>query len=388
MLSKLLIRRFVRDADNVHDPRVRGAYGKLAGVAGIAANVVLFFGKLLAGFLSGSVAVIADAFNNLSDAGSSVVTLVGFRLSSAPPDKEHPFGHGRVEYLSALTVAALIMLAGVELATSAVEKILSPEDATFSWVSTAILVASIAVKAWMAHFSGSIGKRIHSEALTASATDSRNDVICTAVVLVSSLFTLVTDINIDGWVGAAVALFVIWSGFSIVRETISPLLGEAPDPELVKEIRELVMAQDGIVGIHDLIVHNYGPGRCIVSLHAEVPCDRDILHSHEIVDAVERLLSEKLNIIACIHMDPVDTKDERVVDLRRMTATIVNAVDPSLSMHDFRVVFGEQRSNLIFDLVVPYAVKEVAPLQAEIERRVQEADPHLFAVITVDREWS
>lgn len=388
MLSKLLIRRFVRDADNVQDPRVRGAYGKLAGVAGIVANVVLFFGKLLAGVLSGSVAVIADAFNNLSDAGSSVVTLVGFRLSSAPPDKEHPFGHGRIEYLSALTVAALIMLAGVELATSAVEKILAPEKATFSWISVAILIASIAVKAWMALFNSTIGKRIRSEALAASAADSRNDVLCTAVVLISSVFTRITGINIDGWVGAAVALFVIWSGFSIVRETVSPLLGEAPDPELVQEIHDLVMAEDGIVGIHDLIVHNYGPGRCLVSLHAEVPCDEDILHSHEIVDGIERMLLEKLNIVACIHMDPVDTKDERVADLRAMVATIIGGMDRGLSLHDFRVVFGEQRSNLIFDLVVPYAAKDVEALKSEIEQKIQEADPHLFAVITVDREWS
>ena len=388
MLSNFLIRRFVGDADNVQDPRVRGAYGKLAGIAGIVANVVLFFGKLLAGVLSGSVAVIADAFNNLSDAGSSVVTLVGFRLSSAPPDKEHPFGHGRIEYLSALTVAALIMLAGVELATSAVEKILAPEEATFSWISAAILVASIAVKAWMALFNSTIGKRIRSEALAASAADSRNDVLCTAVVLISSVFTLVTGINIDGWVGAAVALFVIWSGFSIVRETVSPLLGEAPDPELVQAIHDLVMAQDGIAGIHDLIVHNYGPGRCLVSLHAEVPCDEDILHSHEIIDSIEQMLLEKLNIVACIHMDPVDTKDERVAGLRAMVATIIGELDIGLSLHDFRVVFGEQRSNLIFDLVVPYAVKDTEALKSEIEKKIQEVDPHLFAVITVDREWS
>lgn len=388
MLTNCLIRRFVRDADNIQDPRVRGAYGKLAGAAGVAANVLLFLGKLLAGALSGSVAVIADAFNNLSDAGSSVVTVVGFRLSAAPPDKEHPFGHGRVEYLSALTVAALIMLAGVELASSAVSKIITPDPASFSWLSAAILVASIAVKAWMACFNRSIGKKIRSEALAASAADSCNDVICTGVVLLSSLFTLATGINIDGWIGAAVALFVIWSGFSVMRETISPLLGEAPDPELVKDIRERVMAQEGIIGVHDLIVHNYGPGRCIVSLHAEVPSDGDILKSHEIVDAVERRLAEELNIIACIHMDPVDTGDERVSTLRVLTETVLQDIDPSLTLHDFRVVFGEQRSNVIFDVVVPFAIKDVASLQPEIERRLQIVDPRLYAVVTIDREWS
>ena len=349
--------------------------------------MLLFIGKVLAGILSGSVAVIADAFNNLSDAGSSVVTLVGFRLSSAPPDKEHPFGHGRIEYLSALTVAALIMMAGVELALSAADKILHPAAAEFSWVAAAILIVSIAVKAWMAIFNRAISRRIRSEALAASATDSRNDVICTAVVLLSSVFTLFTGVVVDGWVGVAVALFVVWSGFSILRETISPLLGQAPDPELVNAIRELVLAEEGIVGVHDLIVHNYGPGRCIVSLHAEVPSHGDILKSHEIIDAVERRLAEKLNIIACIHMDPVDTQDERVASLRVLAETMLQDIDASLTLHDFRVVFGEERINVIFDAVVPFDYKEAASLRAEVERRLQVVDPRLFAVITVDRDW-
>lgn len=387
MLTEWLIRRHVRDSENVRAPQVRGAYGKLAGVTGIAANVILFFGKVLAGVLSGSVAMVADAFNNLSDAGSSIVTLVGFRLSAAPPDKKHPFGHGRMEYLSALTVAALIMLAGVELASSAVDKILHPTPTEFSWVSAVILLASIDIKAWLAGFNKTIGRRIGSEALAASAADSRNDVICTAVVLASSLVSLFTDVAVDGWVGVAVALFVIWSGFSIMRETVSPLLGEAPDPQLVSEIRERVLAQDGIVGVHDLIVHNYGPGRCIVSLHAEVPSHGDILRSHEIIDTVERRLSEELNLIACIHMDPVDTEDSRVADLRVLTETVVQDIDPSLSLHDFRVVFGEQRTNVIFDVVVPYTFAQVDTLQEEIQRRLRVADPHLFAIITVDREW-
>lgn len=387
MLTDRLVRRFVSDADKVNDPRVRGAYGKLAGVTGIIANVLLFIGKVLAGVLSGSVAMIADAFNNLSDAGSSIVTLVGFRLSSAPPDKEHPFGHGRMEYLSALTVAALIMMAGVELATSAVDKILHPVATDFSWVAAAILAASILVKAWMAYFNRAIGRRIRSDALAASATDSRNDVLCTAVVLLSSVFTFITDIAVDGWVGVAVALFVVWSGFSILRETISPLLGQAPDPELVRAIRELVLAEEGIVGVHDLIVHNYGPGRCIVSLHAEVPSHGDILKSHELIDSVERRLSQEMNIIACIHMDPVDTQDERVASLRVLTETMLQDIDASLTLHDFRVVFGEERINVIFDVVVPFTYKEAALLQAEIERRLQVVDPRLFAVITVDQDW-
>ncbi len=387
MLTKWLIHRFVNDSENVRDTQVRGAYGKLAGIAGISANVVLFFGKLLAGALSGSVAIIADAFNNLSDAGSSIVTLVGFRLSAAPPDKKHPFGHGRMEYLSALTVAALIMLAGFELASSAVDKIIHPTPTEFSWISALILVASIDMKAWLAKFNRTIGQRIGSEALAASAADSRNDVICTGVVLLSSCLSLFVDIPVDGWVGVAVAVFVIWSGFSVMRETVSPLLGEAPDPLLVQDIRDRVLAQEGIVGVHDLIVHNYGPGRCIVSLHAEVPSHEDIWHSHELIDTVERRLSEELNIIACIHMDPVDTQDERVSNLKILTETVLQDIDSSLSLHDFRVVFGEQRSNVIFDVVVPYTYQAVDELQPEVERRLQVVDPHLFVVMTIDREW-
>ncbi len=387
MLAKALISRFVCEPENTAAAAVRTAYGKLAGVTGLAANVLLFVFKLLAGILSGSVAIIADAFNNLSDAGSSVVTLVGFRLAGSPPDEEHPFGHGRVEYLSALTVAALIMLAGIELAGSAVGKILEPAPSAFSWVTGVILAVSILVKLWMARFNRHIGDRIRSDALIAAATDSRNDVICTAVVLVSSMFTYFTAIRIDGYVGVAVSLFVIWSGFSVLRETLSPLLGEAPDPELVEQIRRIVLENEGIVGIHDLIVHNYGPGRCIVSLHAEVPAHGDILHSHELIDSVERRLVRELNITACIHMDPVDTEDEQVRELRVLTETILSDIDPALSLHDFRLVRGEQRINVIFDVVVPFGYAK-ADLQAEIERRLQIVDNRLFVVLTVEHSFT
>ncbi len=386
MLTKALIGRFVREHENTAVPAVRTAYGKLAGAAGLVANVLLFLFKLLAGLLSGSVAIIADAFNNLSDAGSSVVTLVGFRLAGSPPDEEHPFGHGRVEYLSALTVAALIMLAGIELAGSAIGKILEPAPSSFSWMTAVILAASILVKLWMARFNRHIGDRIRSDTLIAAATDSRNDVICTAVVLASSVFTHFTDIQIDGYVGAAVSLFVIWSGFSVLKETLSPLLGEAPDPELVEQIRRIVLENEGIVGIHDLIVHNYGPGRCIVSLHAEVPAHGDILHSHELIDAVERRLVRELNVTACIHMDPVDTQDAQVRELRVLTETILGDIDPALSLHDFRLVRGEQRINVIFDVVVPFGY-EKADLQAEIERRLQSVDKRLFVVLTVEHSF-
>lgn len=388
MLTTCLIKHFVKEADRTDDVRVRHAYGRLAGVAGIVANALLFVIKLIIGGFSGSVAIVADAFNNLSDAASSVVTLIGFRLAAAPADEEHPFGHGRMEYLSALTVAALIMVAGVELATSAFDKILHPVSAEFSWVTAMVLAVAIGVKLWMALFQHRIGKTISSQALLAASADSRNDVLCTAVVLGSSLISLFTDVNIDGYVGLAVALFVIWAGFSILRETISPLLGEAPDPALVEAIRRTVLEQEGIVGIHDLIVHNYGPGRCLVSLHAEVPAHGDILASHELVDAVEHRLMREFNIVACIHMDPVDTRDERVDTLRTLTSTMLEDIDARLTLHDFRVVFGEQRINLIFDVVVPFGYAEKDSLQARLQQRLQRTDPRLFVVMMIEHRYS
>ena len=389
MLTSFLIRRFVRDRDNVKDGRVRYAYGRLAGIAGLTANILLFALKLLAGVLSGSLAIMADAFNNLSDAGSSIVTLVGFKLSSAPPDKEHPFGHGRVEYLSAMAVAVLIMIAGFELATSAVDKILHPTPTDISWLTVVILAASIAVKLWMALFYRKVGRTIDSETLKAACADSRNDVICTGVVLVSSVVGGITDVAIDGYVGAAVALFVIWSGFSIIREAVSPLLGQAPDAEMVEQIKKTVLSHEGIVGIHDLMIHSYGPGRCVISLHAEVPCREDMMRSHDRIDCVEKDLMREFNAIACIHMDPVDTEDERVETLRVLAETVAQDIDRRLSLHDFRVVFGETHTNLIFDLVVPFDFKgDQAALGEEIQRRVQLADPRLFVVATVEHSFT
>ncbi len=389
MLTSLLIRRFVKDRENVKDSRVRCAYGKLAGAAGLAANLLLFLLKLLAGAVSGSLAIMADAFNNLSDAGSSVVTLVGFKLSSAPPDKEHPFGHGRMEYLSTMAVAVLIMIAGFELANSAVEKILHPTPTAISWLPVAILAVSIGVKLWMALFYRRIGRIIDSEALKAACADSRNDVICTGVVLVSALICWITEVAVDGYVGAAVALFVIWSGFSIIREAVSPLLGQAPDPEMVEDIKKTVLAHEGIVGIHDLMIHSYGPGRCVISLHAEVPCREDLIRSHDRIDCIEKELMRKYDAVACIHMDPVDTEDERVEALRELVQAVTQDIDRRLALHDFRVVFGETHTNLIFDLVVPFDFKEPPQsLSGEIQRRVQVTDPRLFVVATVEHSYT
>ncbi len=386
-MTNWLIRRFVREPDNTADPDVRYAYGRLAGGAGIAANILLFAVKLLAGILAGSLSIIADGFNNLSDAGSSVVTLIGFKLSSAPPDEKHPFGHGRMEYLSALAVAAMIMIAGFELFTSAIDKILHPTPTEVNLLTLVILAAAIAVKLWMALFFRRVGERIDSESLKASAADSRNDVLCTGVVFITSLLSLWLPVSIDGYVGVAVALFVLWAGFSVMRETVSPLLGQAPEEALVADVKRTVMAYDGVVGVHDLMIHNYGPGRMVMSLHAEVPCQADILQSHDLIDRIERDMQEKYRAVVCIHMDPVDFDNPEVARLRAMVAMQVAEMDEGMTIHDFRVVFGQSHTNLIFDLVVPFGKDENAAA-AELSRRVQDQDPTLFTVITVEHAYA
>ena len=388
MLTRALCRRFIKDSDNHTDPKVRLAYGRLAGIVGIVCNAILCVLKLIAGILAGSVAMIADAFNNLSDAGSSVVTLIGFKLAGAPPDKDHPFGHGRMEYLSAMGVAVLIILAGFELAGSALDKILHPTEATFSLISTVILAVSIGIKLWMALFSGRIGRLIHSDALAAAGTDSRNDVLCTAVVLISSVVGYFTSWSPDGWVGMAVALFVIWSGFTVIRDTVSPLLGQAPNPQLVEDIQKTVLSYEGVVGIHDLIIHDYGPGRIIVSLHAEVPEDQPINKSHDVIDNIEMELLEKFNILSCIHMDPVDTDNPETLRLKELAIGLMNGIDERLTLHDFRVVTGETHTNLLFDLVVPHQTKNTEELATRMQEAVHNADPKLYAVIKVEHSYT
>ena len=388
MLTKWLVKTFVKRPEDTDDERVRYTYGRLAGAAGLTANVLLFAAKLAIGALSGSVAILADAFNNLSDAGSSIVTLVGFKLSSAPPDAEHPFGHGRMEYLSALGVAALIMAAGFELFLSAVDKIRHPALPEFGVLTIVVLALAIAVKLWLALFYKKIGNTIRSEALKASCADSRNDVICTGVVLLTSLIGWLSGVAIDGYVGLLVALFVIWSGFTVIKETVSPLLGQAPDPEMVQDIKNTVMAHPGIIGVHDLMIHNYGPGRLVLSLHAEVSCHEDMMRSHDLIDCVERELSRKYRAIACIHMDPVDSGNEEVEALKITVETILEDIDPRLTMHDFRVVFGETHTNLIFDVVAPFDFKDEASVKAELQRRVTVVNPHLFTVVTVEHSFT
>ena len=383
-----LIRTFIKDADNTDAPSVRYAYGKLAGIAGIVCNLLLFIFKIIAGTLAASVAIIADAFNNLSDAGSSVVTLVSFRLSGMPADEEHPFGHGRLEYLSAMAVAVLIVIAGFELAGSAFDKILHPAASHTDLVTVIILVAAIAVKLWLAIFNHRIGKRIHSDALLAAGVDSRNDVLCTSLVLVSAIVGYFTDWMIDGYVGLAIALFVMWSGFAIIRDTLSPLLGQKPDETLVANIKDTVLSYDGVVGIHDLIVHDYGPGRIIASLHAEVPASQDILVSHDIIDQIENDLMRTYNIVSCIHLDPVATDDPETIRLKAITEEVLAAIDGQLTMHDFRVVAGHTHTNVLFDIIVPYDYPDRSALVARIDTSLKAHDERLNAVVKIENAYA
>ncbi len=388
MFTRLLIRCFIRHPEDTTSPQARGAYGRLAGVAGLCCNALLFLFKLLAGLLSGSVAVTADAFNNLSDAGSVVVTLVGFRLAAAPADKEHPFGHGRIEYLSAMGVAVLIVVAGFELARDALDKILHPVQAQFSLLTAVILCVSILVKLWMAVFYRKIGRAVSSEALLASSIDSRNDTICTALVLLCTVIGQFLPFAIDGFVGMAVALFVMWSGFGVIRGAVGPLLGQRPDPALVEGIRDTVLSHEGVLGVHDLMVHDYGPGRVIASLHAEVPQRQDILVSHEIVDEIERELLRKYNIVSCIHMDPVDDRDPRLRRLREQTEQILHELDGRLTLHDLRLVPGAAHTNLIFDIVVPCDMKDTDTLVDTVRQRLREIDPTLDAAIKLEHRYT
>lgn len=357
-MTELLLRLFVRDYKNTSSPSVHSAIGKLAGVTGIVCNILLFLGKLAAGILSGSVSIIADAVNNLSDASSSLVTLLGFRMAQQPADRDHPYGHARYEYLSGLVIAALILLIGADLAKSSAEKILHPEDVAFSAVTFAILLCSIAVKIWMALFFASLGRRIRSTTLRATSVDSRNDVITSSAVLAGCLVNYFLDINIDGWVGLAVAIFILYSGVSIAKETVSPLLGKRADPALVEKISSLVLAHGKILGIHDLLVHDYGPGQCFASLHAELSAEEDPLVCHDIIDEIECEVLEKLNVHLVIHYDPVVQNDEEWDEMRHTVSKIIRDIDPHLSMHDFRMVRGAKQTKLVFDLAVPYSMTD------------------------------
>ncbi len=385
-MTEFLVRRFIPRWEETRDPAVRQQYGRLGSIVGILVNLLLSGGKLAAGALSGSVAITADGVNNLSDAGSSLISLVSFRLAARPADAEHPFGHARIEYLSSMAVAVLILLLGVELAQTSLGKILSPEEAAFSWLTAGVLVLSILAKLWLYRFNRSLGRRIDSELMAATAADSLSDVLATTGVLVSTVASPFLGFSLDGYMGVLVAVFILRSGAEIIREAMDKLLGQAPTGELVAEIESYVRSYDGVMDCHDLVVHSYGPGRCFATVHAEVPAGRDIMASHDIIDNIERDIFREKGIHLVIHMDPVVTDDVRVEQLRRLVREVLAEVGTELTFHDFRIVAGPSHTNMIFDISAPFAFPlGDSELCRRMEEKLKERDNSLFAVITVDR---
>ena len=383
LLAKLLIH-----PEGKSERALRTAYGILCGAVGIVLNLLLFGGKLLAGSLSGSIAITADAFNNLSDAGSSLLTTLGFRLAEQKADRRHPFGHGRVEYLVGLAVSMVILFMGLELARSSVQKIRTPEPVECSWLIVAILTVSIAVKLYMAFYNRQAGRRFHAPTMLATAADSLSDSAATLAVLVATLVSRFTGVQIDGWMGVLVALFILWSGLMAAKDTVDPLLGQPPSPEFVEEVRRLVLAHPRVRGIHDLIVHDYGPGRRMISLHAEVSAEEELLSIHDEIDNVERELRERLHCQAVIHMDPVLTGEQAVDEARQRITAVAHCIDDGISLHDFRMVPGPTHTNVIFDAVVPFGFRLT---DAEVEEKLREAvaalDDSWYAVVCVERSY-
>ena len=384
-MTKLLLRLFVKNYENSEDMAVRASVGKLAGATGIVCNIILFLGKLAAGLLAGSVAIIADAVNNLSDASSAVVTLLGFRLAQQPADEAHPYGHARYEYLSGLMVAVLILVIGVELVKSSVGKIIHPEAIDFSMITVGILVASVLVKLWMSLFFGTLGKRISSLTLQATSVDSRNDVVSTVAVLAGCVAGYFLHVNIDGYVGLLVAVFILYSGVNIVKETISPLLGEQADEELVGKIKALVLSCEEVLNVHDLLIHDYGPGRCFASIHAEVSARIDPMEVHDILDDIECEAMKKLNVHLVIHYDPVLPDDAEWTEMSNMMGEIIKEVAPEVTMHCFRMVGGAKQKNLVFDLMVPYdSEKTNQGLKKEIDAQLAARNKKYGTIIRFD----
>lgn len=379
---------FVKDYKNTNDEAVRHRYGILGGTVGIILNILLFVFKILAGVFTRSISIVADAFNNLSDAGSSLITLIGFKLAGKPADHDHPFGHGRFEYISALFVSVLILFMGFELAKSSVGKIINPGSVFLGTASVVILIAAVLTKGWMFLFNRKIGKTINSQSLIAGAKDSLSDSVATLAVLISLVVSHIFSINIDGYAGLAVSVFILYTGVGAMRDAISPLLGSTPDEELVKGISDTVMSHSEIVGIHDLVIHNYGPTRFMLSLHAEVPADSDILRIHDTIDIIEKEISYKFACDAVIHMDPIETDNDIITHTRERVNSIVKGISDKLSIHDFRMVSGDTHSNLIFDITVPFEFEmSDKELINEIQRAVSEYNKAYYVVITIDKNY-
>ena len=390
MITDYLIKTFIKDNEKVDNIKVRNAYGNLAGAVGIIVNVLLFSIKLSVGLIAGSVAVMADAFNNLSDAASSIITIIGFKMANKPADAEHPFGHGRIEYISALIVSFLVMLVGLQFVKSSFERITNPAIVKFEIIPFLLLLVSIIFKVWLSKFNKNIGYKINSSALKAAATDALGDVFTSSTVVISFLLARFTQFPLDGYIGVFVACAIIYSGYGLIKETLNPLLGEAPDPVLVSNISDMVMSYENINGIHDLVVHNYGPGRIMASIHAEIPSDIDVMTIHHIIDTAEREISKKLNIYLVIHMDPICVDTDEIVDARKVVEDVLKTYPSVKSLHDFRVVGENDIKNLIFDIVVNPAdlndcfTKE--KLASFIERDIKKIHPQFNCVITVDLE--
>ena len=387
-MTKLLVKLFVNDADNTGDPDVRARYGMLSGVVGIICNIFLTAAKFVVGTLTGSIAITADAANNLSDAGSSVVNLLGFKLASRPADEEHPFGHGRIEYICALAVSFLVLMMGGELIRSSVDKIIHPEPVQFSAAAVIVLILSIAVKIWMALFNRNIGRRIDSPAVGAVMMDSLSDTAATTVSMAALILSKFTTLPVDGYLGIVVALFIVYTGISIFKDTMSVLLGSVPDPKLVKSLEEEILSYDGVVGVHDLIVHDYGPSRVFASAHAEVSASDNIMVCHDTIDRIERDIKRKFKIDMVIHMDPIVVDDEKVNELRLKIAGIVKSVNPDFTMHDFRMVEGPTHTNLIFDLVIPHKCDmKKMEIFDRVNSRVRELGENYYSVITIENSF-
>lgn len=385
-MTNLLIKTLIKNPQNVADPVTRRRYGNFAGMVGIATNFLLFIMKIIVGTLSGSIAITADAINNLTDSGSSLVTIVGFKISGKPADSDHPFGHGRMEYIAGLIVSFIVVILGYQLIASSVAKIIHPQETRFDVYTLIVLVASIAIKVWQCLFYRKIGKKIDSLTLIATSSDSRNDVLATTSVLIAAVITIITGVNLDGYMGAVVGLFIVVSGMRLTFETVSPLLGTAPRQELVDRIHHKVLSYDHIIGIHDLSVHNYGQCECFASLHCEVPAEQDVMLSHDVIDNIERdFLEEGIHLV--IHLDPVVTGDQKTNELKAQIQSIVSQISPFIGIHDFRAVWSISHTNLIFDIVVPFKFEwRDNELIKMISDRISEIDKNYHAVITVDHD--
>ncbi|MFR7907321.1 MAG: cation diffusion facilitator family transporter [Oscillospiraceae bacterium] len=385
-MVNFLIKTFIKNSENTENPKIRQKYGTLSSIVGIICNVLLFLIKYAMGTLSHSISIVSDAFNNLSDCAGCLVTLLGYKMASKPADKNHPFGHGRMEYLTSLTIAALIIFVGIELLKNSVEKIINPVEIRFSFAVLISLVFSIAVKLWMAVFNAELGKKINSSVLTATAKDSKSDVIATSATLIALICSLFTALPVDGVMGLLVSVFILKSGYDIVKDTVDELLGKPADPEIINHIKEYVLKNDKIIGIHDLIIHSYGPGNIIGSCHVEVKSNESFTEVHDIVDSIEREIHNNLNILMTIHMDPIEVNDMLTNKCKKLVNNIIHSIDSSLDLHDFRIVSGESHTNLIFDLVVPFECKySNEELKQKIDMQLSKENINYYTVIVFDK---